>query len=574
MNKAGRYFMMVILVLASSSVLYGQSGSIVREPVTPIRIIWMSDTSGTRIKHPEYLLKPGIGQAVLSGADLCYLINKTDQKASVILDFGAELQGAIQIVTGMTGSKKPVKLRIRLGESVSETMSEIDSTGTATNDHAMRDFELTLPWLGRIEAGNSGFRFLKVDLLGENITACIKEIRAISIYRDIPWIGSFKCNDDLLNSIWQTGAKTAHLNMQEYMWDGIKRDRLVWIGDMHPEVSTILSVFGSNEVITKSLDLIRDITPVSDWMNGISSYSMWWVLIHRDYYNFSGDLNYMKEQKTYLSALLSKFCSMVDEKGKEKLDGNRFLDWPSSGDKTAVDAGYQGLLLMTLKAGAEMCDAIGEIETKNLCLAKAKLMSNVSFQNVQSKQAASLLSLAGLMTPESANDVLSAGGSENVSTFYGFYMLRAKARAADYSGALNLIREYWGGMIMLGATSFWEDFNIRWMKNASRIDEMPNDQQIDVHKTYGDYCYKGFRHSFCHGWASGPTPWLSEYVLGVKILEPGCKVVKIEPHLGNLQWVEGTFPTPLGVIRIRHDKQADGKIVTKISAPDGIKIIQ
>jgi hypothetical protein len=574
MNKAGRYLIVGILSFSSLSILYGQSGSIVREPVSPVKIIWMSDTSGTRIKHAEYLLNPGIGQAVLSGVKLCYLINKSDQKASVILDFGTELQGAIQIVTGMTGSKKPVTVRIRLGESVSETMSEIDSTGTATNDHAMRDFELILPWLGKIEAGNSGFRFLKIDLMGENSTACIQEIRAISIYRDIPWEGSFKCNDDLLNKIWQTGAKTAHLNMQEYMWDGIKRDRLVWIGDMHPEVSTILSVFGSNEVITKSLDLIRDITPVSDWMNGISSYSMWWVLIHRDYYTYSGDLNYLKEQKSYLNALLRKFCSMVDEKGKEKLDGNRFLDWPSSGDKIAVDQGYHGLLLMTLKAGAEMCAYTGDQELENLCLSKAKLMSNVRFQDVQSKQAAALLSLAGLMAPESANAVLSKGGAENVSTFYGFYMLQAKSKADDFDGALNLIREYWGGMVQLGATTFWEDFNINWMKNASRIDEMPNDNQIDVHKTYGDYCYKGYRHSFCHGWASGPTPWLTANVLGVQILEPGCKVVKIEPHLGNLQWVEGTFPTPLGLIRIRHDKQADGKIKTKISAPDGIKIIQ
>jgi hypothetical protein len=36
--------------------------------------------------------------------------------------------------------------------------------------------------------------------------------------------------------------------MQEYLWDGIKRDRLVWIGDMYPEVSTIHAVFDFNEV--------------------------------------------------------------------------------------------------------------------------------------------------------------------------------------------------------------------------------------------------------------------------------------------------------------------------------------
>lgn len=43
--------------------------------------------------------------------------------------------------------------------------------------------------------------------------------------------------------------------MQEYLWDGIKRDRLVWLGDFHPELKTITRVFGYNEVVPRSLDL-------------------------------------------------------------------------------------------------------------------------------------------------------------------------------------------------------------------------------------------------------------------------------------------------------------------------------
>jgi hypothetical protein len=566
--------LLVFSMMTGFSALFGQTGEIVRKPITPVRIVWMSDTTGTAILHPEYLLKPGIGQADLSGSGLVYLKNSAGRKSSLILDFGVELQGAIQIITGITGDKTPVKIRVRMGESVSETLSDVGGDNTATNDHAMRDFELTLPWLGRIETGNSGFRFVRIDLLGENSTACIKEITAISIYRDLGYLGSFKCNDQNINNIWQTGAYTVHLNMQEYLWDGIKRDRLVWVGDMHPEVRTILAVFGGNEVITKSLDLVRDITPITEWMNGISSYSMWWVMIHRDYYQFSGDLSYLKEQQPYLKALLLKFCNMVDANGVEKLDGNRFLDWPSSTDKTAVDAGYQGLLLLTLKAGAEMSHVLGDVETERICLNKVQSMSKIKFDQVKSKQAAALLCLANLMPAGEANQILSVGGTKNVSTFYGFYILQAKAWAADYAGALNLIRDYWGGMLRLGATTFWEDFNTDWLINASRIDEMPNDKQIDVHSAYGDFCYKGHRHSFCHGWASGPTAWLSEVVLGVQILEPGCRKVKIEPHLGDLEWVEGTFPTPLGIIKIRHDKQPGGKIKSSFSAPDGIEIIQ
>jgi len=124
----------------------------------------------------------------------------------------------------------------------------------------------------------------------------------------------------------------------------------------------------------------------------------------------------------------------------------------------------------------------------------------------------------------------------------------------------------------MGATTFWEDFDLDWTINAGRIDELPVPGKKDIHGDYGAYCYKGFRHSLCHGWASGPTAWLSQYVLGVQIVEPGCKTVRIEPHLGDLQWVQGSFPTPRGVIKVRHEKQTDGKIKSSIEAPEGVRV--
>lgn len=153
-------------------------------------------------------------------------------------------------------------------------------------------------------------------------------------------------------------------------------------------------------------------------------------------------------------------------------------------------------------------------------------------------------------------------------------MLKAMAKAGNYQGAVDIIREYWGGMLDLGATTFWEDFNLDWIENSSRIDELVPEGKNDIHGDFGDYCYKGYRHSLCHGWASGPTSWLSEYVLGIKVLEPGCKVVKIEPHLCDLDWAEGTFPTPYGIISVKHTKANDGTVKTEISAPDEIQIIR
>jgi alpha-L-rhamnosidase len=63
-------------------------------------------------------------------------------------------------------------------------------------------------------------------------------------------------------------------------------------------------------------------------------------------------------------------------------------------------------------------------------------------------------------------------------------------------------------------------------------------------------------------------------VLGFKVLEPGCKVVKIEPSLGDLLWAEGTLPTPQGTIFVRHEKLSDGSVKTTVKAPKGIRIIK
>lgn len=553
-----------------------RSTGLVHNYLTPTRIVWTSDNNSEKyVINTRSILKQGTGQADLNTGTYLRLIGDDTNKGGIILDFGKEIQGGLEIITSINNKNPAGKVRIRFGESVAETMSDIGGEGGATNDHAMRDFIVTLPWLGRLTVGDSGFRFARIDVIDPDMEIEIKEISAVFAYRDIPYLGSFRCNDERLNRIWLTGAYTVHLNMQDYLWDAIKRDRLVWVGDLHPEVMTINTVFGYNDVVPKSLDLARDITPLPAWMNGISSYSMWWIIIHRDWYLYQGNLEYLKEQQEYMSRLLKLLSEKIDKDGKEILDGNRFLDWPSSENPETIHAGLQSMMVMTFEAGEELSRILNDKESEKLCQSTLKKLRKYIPDITSSKQAASLLGLSGLIAPEKANDeVLAQNGVHGMSTFYGYYMLNARAKAEDYKGVLDNIREYWGAMLDLGATTFWEDFDINWMKNAARIDEVVPEGKVDVHASYGGYCYKGYRHSFCHGWASGPTTWLSRYVLGVEPLEAGCKKVRITPNLGDLKWVEGSFPTPYGVIEIKHTKQADGRIESEINAPEGIVVVK
>ncbi|MHA4807455.1 alpha-L-rhamnosidase-related protein [Flavitalea flava] len=544
--------------------------------LSPTRILWRTAGAGKAIVNAERFLLPGNGQADLSNKDMCILKSTAALHPALLFDFGKELHGGLQLVTGMFKSGKPVRLRVRFGESVSEAMSDIGPVKNATNDHAMRDEIVQVPWLGKLEIGNTGFRFVRIDLLDDNTELQLKEVRAIFIYRDIPYLGSFHSSDEVLDRIWLTGAYTVHLNMQDYLWDGIKRDRLVWVGDMHPETSTISAVFGYNEVVPHSLDLARDITPLPQYMNGMVAYSMWWIIIQRDWYMHTGNLPYLKEQAVYLRGLLEHLSTKIDAQGKENLDdGTRFLDWPSSDNKAAVHAGLQGMLILALQAGADLSRTLQDDATAKTCEISITKLKQYVPDAVGSKQAGALLALSGLVPADRVDrEILSVGGVKNYSTFFGYYMLHAKALAADYQGAINDIRTYWGAMLKMGATTFWEDFNMDWIPGAPRIDELPAGSQKDIHGDYGAYCYKGFRHSLCHGWASGPTAWITEHILGVTVVEPGCRVLRIVPHLGDLSFAEGNFPTPLGVVHIKHMRQADGKITSAIDAPPGIRIIK
>ena len=547
----------------------------VREYINPKRILWQSPDDQSAVENAAALLKAGNGQVTLSASKACTLRNKGKSPA-ILLDFGRELHGGLQIiVAGQLENKSPHRVRVRFGESASEANSDVDGPKGATNDHAIRDQTCLVPWLGSQEIGNTGFRFVRIDLLDPNSYLVLKAVRAVFLYRDLPYKGSFRCNDERLNRIWQTGAYTAHLNMQDYLWDGIKRDRLVWIGDMHPETMTICSVFGNPDVVPKSLDLVRDDTPLPGWMNGISSYSMWWMLIHRSWYQQHGDLAYLQRQKPYLVGLLDQFIKQIGPDNSEKLPEGRFLDWPSSGNQKAVHAGLHSLLILTLEAGADLCGVLDEPATQEKCReAVARLRKHQPDAN-NSKQAAALMALAGLGDAAKLNrEIMAVDGARRMSTFYGYYVLQARAKAGDYQGCLDCIRDYWGGMLDLGATTFWEDFDLDWTVNAAGIDELVPPGKKDIHGDFGNYCYKGLRHSLCHGWASGPTPWLTEHVLGIQIVEPGCKTIKIEPHLGDLQWAEGTFPTPLGILKVRHDKQPDGTVRSTIDAPPGVRIVR
>ena len=534
--------------------------------ISPRRVI-----TSEKVTCHENLLKKKHNQMPLirEGLD-CGLpkdCTRIDKDGYVLLDFGKELLGGIRVFV-QSISDVNTKLKITFGESVMETLTELGEKNSG-NFHAIHVFEIPAVRLSMQRVGDIGFRFVKIEAKDGDVS--LYNVTAIPDIRDLEYKGSFQCNDELLNEIWKTGAYTVQLNVHDYIWDGAKRDRIVWVGDMHPEVATVNAVFGKDESVPRSLDFVKEWTPANAWMNGIVTYSMWWIIIHHDWYMHWGDYEYLKEQKEYLKELTENTIKLVENGlvvNEEGMEG--FVDW-SSRFTPSEKEGRKTIICLALSYAAKLLDVLGETECSGKCKACVDALREEEISEEFNKRISALTVLSG-RDKKIAQKVISGNSAEEMSCFFGYYVLKAKAELGEYSDALDIIREYWGGMLSMGATTFWEDFDILWMENSARIDEVTPYGKKDIHGDFGRHCYRQFRHSLCHGWASGPTPFLSEQIAGIEILEPGCKKLKIQPNMGDLEWIKVSYPTPFGNVVVEAEK-VEGKTNTKISAPEEIEIV-
>ena len=317
---------------------------------------------------------------------------------------------------------------------------------------------------------------------------------------------------------------------------------------------TSLYLLGRTPNFDNALAFLAASTPSDVWMNEIPSYSAWWVINLCDMIAYSGDTSLLETYGDYACRVIAHLASYVQENGDFDFDlvHSYFLDWSTANHPEAQIGVAAQMMLM-----AEKFLRLEENEDCRLLLSR---LARYTEADSTLKPVRAFQVLAGRCAADDAA-MLQAGGGKGFSTFMAYYILTALAQAGG-TDMLEIIKQYYGGMLSRGATSFWEDFDVEWLENSGRIDEFTPDGVRDIHGDFGKHCYEQYRHSLCHGWSSGVYAFIAEYIVGVRITDGG-KRVTVCPHPLGVGRIEATFPLPNGDLTV---KIVDG--VTAVLAPE------
>jgi len=489
----------------------------------------------------------------------------TDTEApSIVLDFGRELTGRVEIVSD---SDTPATVTVQMGESESEAM-KVPFLGVN---------QMTIPPHGIGYGPKSAFRYAKIRYVGGGPELHFKSIHVDHIFYPVTYAGSFESSDPLLNRIWETGAYTAHLCMQDGVWDASKRDRGRWMGDTDVSGRVIEDVFGDRQLMEDTLDRLMGLPPVDQHVNGIPGYSSFWFTGVADYYRHTGSKQFLEREHERMVQLLNFVDGEFDERNiyANKSKVWLYVDWspelngdtPETRRATTLEfyRAYRDAAWLLRESGdMANADKYDRRATELKAGAEKYLLdaSTGTFGPRWQTNAAAVI--GGAAGPEQYgaiwDHVLSqVGGSTKgliISPYYNYYVIRAMAETGHRQEALAWIRQYWGGMLREGATSFWEAYDPSWYKE-------------DFHSSLQADNRSGYFVSLAHGWSAGPTAWLMEQVLGIQPTGAGFSTVNIRPDLVDLSWARGAEPTPKGLLKVSARKDANGLMVS-IDLPDGV----
>ena len=338
---------------------------------------------------------------------------------------------------------------------------------------------------------------------------------------------SYVSDDKELMEIDRVAVNTLKNCMQRVFEDGPKRDRRLWIGDLRLEALANYYTFRDTALVKRCLYLFAATeknelgflpgfvyeNPIfygGDWH--IVDYSMMYVNSLCDYYNHIGDRETFTELYPLVKSIMESAHAALDADGILSVpEKDMFIDWCAGLKKQAA---HFGVYLYTLDNLTATLDRLAspDADTYRDRLLKGRSDAKRVFYNEDkgafinerdemqySVHASAWMVLGGVVSGDDARRVMKAvtESSESVKPFTPYmhhYTVDALFKAGLTDEALAYIRRIWGGMVALGADTFFEAY-------------VPGDPAFSP---YDDNKV----NSMCHAWSCTATYFLRKY--GIK----------------------------------------------------------
>ena len=474
-----------------------------------------------------------------------------------LYDFGAEMMGSLSF-KGLT-AQAGATLCIAYGESRDEALDfahcelteEIPFKSGAKN----KTYTTKIP---------KAFRYIYV--FHDNNRISYGEFGAKSHYLPLINRASFHTSDTLLNNIYDTAVYTLSLNAREFLFDGIKRDRWVWGGDIFQSSLFCYYSFFDLDLVKRSILAVRGKDPMATHINHIMDYTFFWICGFKDYLDYTGDSAFVESTFDKIISTMEFCIGRTNQNGL--MEGLKhdwvFVDWvhhklDNSGEVCVENMLYYKALSVMSElsrtyrpklaeryaqlAGAVLAQINGKFWDEQRGMYHYSLKDGVPGETETRHPGIFAVYLdicTGAQRDKVIKNMLLSDKLPAITNPYmRFFELTALCKAGMHSYALEQIRSYWGGMLDAGATSFWEYFD-------------QSEQGAEHYVMYG----RKFGRSLCHAWGSTPLYILGRFFAGVTPDAEDAEKFICSPNPCDVASFTAEIPLKKGsvVVSLKHKK--------------------